>query len=406
MADRRRLLVLAVAALVLPGLAGCIGGIGGAGGAEGQPNGSDTNATGQDEHPQPTDQPHVHDRWDGRERRVLMDRSVTTSSPDPTDRGEPLLSTATRAFFGPNSRVFTLPEGEIVPPGTANLTITASWDAQRWPRTEVTRTRISMRYMPANVNHYTHLGEASGGQGTWTVETDVPMADGGHATHSLWRFRIVASDRLEEEPIFSFGTGRTVGGEFEIRVRIVANRTDGPLPLEPPHPDYWADGPVRPIAEASGQGSTVGAGVTGVEPTGSASVELEGTDHGIVPPGTRQLAAVVAWNDSSPSDPAARSAPELEWRNSGWELDRTWEPDRTEPGRSVYTMPLQEDDTDGMYANRSRWHFEFRIAGEDTGHDEPVFRNALREPWVFDGSWRLRIWAVNGTTLPAPVQAT
>lgn len=392
-------LLVAVALVALP-LAGCLGGAGSGPGADpGLPGdagtGNDTgllpgNGTDAD-----AVRPHVHDRWEGQAEKVVFDDVVSTGSSTQVEPGQTVLDAFFCAFTCSATADFALPEGEIVPPGTSEVEVSATWGADD---PAYSGTQAALRWQAANMSEWrTEDLEASGH--TWTINTTVEMADEGHAQFSLWRFGFFICGQVQEYCFMP----RMASQEMDIQVTIVARRVEGELPLEPPHPDWWANGTVRDVWTAEGQGSEVGAVFFSIGTDGNTGEFADGEEHDVVPPGTRLLALVVNWTNDGAAADAAPVRPYAAWSNQGGFFGEfnEWEPQVAEPGHYVFTLPVTERMVDGMYAEESRWAFFTFFDGEDTGVDEPVFGVDLRQPYQFDGSWQLRLVATNATEPPA-----
>lgn len=403
MPPRSVLGLLAVALLVVP-LAGCIGGTGGNGTGGGSAP-ADTTVEG-DASPDvsaPTATEHVHDRWDGQEVRSVVDRTVATRATTDAEPTGPLLDTFICVFICGSYVEFAPAEGEIVPPGTEEVTFTASWDASPPAGHEF---RIFADYLPADAGDYQDLAEIENGE-TYTINTTTEMADGGHAKQSLWKFRVFVIRCTTDEGA-EICTTRLSNEELEFDVTVEAHRVDGPLPKEPAHPDWWADGTARPVGSASGQASTTGAGVYHVNASSSSIyisttyASLNGTEHAPVPPGTARLTANVTWTNEAPTADAAGVQPFMLWYDSSGVRYRMWQPEEVGDGQARFELPIDPDQTDGMYAKeRSRWLFLLGFQGsEDTGADEPFFGSDLTNPYRFEGSYELEITAHNTTSVP------
>lgn len=376
-----------VAAVLAVGMAGCVGGHG----TDPDPAPADAGSTGaptevgSTERQDLADRPHVHDRWEGKDRKVLLDGTVTTGSALEQDPHEPLIGTAFCVIFCSAEAPFGLPDGKIVPPGTDRVRVEASWDD---PMAPGARLQAALYYQPADESSFKSLPYHGSGR-NWTIDTTVEMADDGHAVFSLWRFRLVVCVEMGDTCL-----PRALRDRKDLDVRLVAHRVDGPLPREPAHPDWWGNGSSRTIHRGEGGADALGASWVHVGTDGEpfpAGERLDGDDHGIVPPGSDVLTVEINWTNEARTDRALPVEPWLQWNNGrSWEW-RTWEPSRNETGRYVYVLPLTPDMVDGMYAGRSRWRFRYAFLGQDTDADEPVLGSDLRLPYRFDGNWTVEI---------------
>lgn len=385
--------------VLLVGLAGCIGG----GPAPTNASDGDGRSLPSDGHPARADRPHVHDRWDGRNRTVVVDRTVRTD--DLTEPRQDPVGPSPSCEFPCGDRITVVPEtGPIVPPGSKEVQVTATWDAEDLPPE---RTEVSLEYIPANGSGFVDAGTRPSGE-PWRIATTVPMADDGHAKQSLWAFRLTVSSYLDT-PEARPQVPALLTESIEIDLRVVAHRVDGELPREPPHPDHWADGPRRTLVTLNGTEDT--AGVALVQLTGGQSltgvaagwdagpeVAISGDEHGIVPPGTGLLRMNVTWTNDSPAADQAPVRPYARVSNRGtYAPEDPWKPDRVGDGEATFEMPLDEDEWDGMYANRSRWFFHLVFKGERIGDGIGTPEGDLTGAYHFQGSWEIEITAYNGT---------
>lgn len=393
-----------IALLLVVPLAGCVGGSGGGpAGANGTDGGPSTPATTSGNASAAASTKHVHDRWEGRTVAPVIDRTVATGATTDVEPTGPALFTLICAFTCGSSVEFAPQEGRVVPPGTANVTLTASWDETPPPGQEF---QVMADYMPANATEWIDLGEIESGQSV-EINTTVEMADGGHAEQSLWRFRLFVLQCSEESGIAICLT-RFSSDEMQIDVDVQAHRGPGELPLEPPHPDWWGDGPVRGVAAVQGQANSAGVGPYFVNLTAAAEGSfgmgtiyefVSGDEHDPVPPDTAQLVANVTWsNDAATADAAGVRPFLLYYHGQGFRF-RTWAPEEVGDGSARFTMPLQRNMTDGMYVeNRSRWAFFLGFQGaRDTGVDEPFVGGDVTNPYLFQGSYELSIRAFDVT---------
>lgn len=373
--------------------AGCLGqGALGPSGNE-TPTGDDpSKAPGEDD---PVARPHVHDRWDGAEQVAVVSGVVATGDARDLDPNGSLLGQAIGGVLGSKTVTFRPDAGEIVPPGTGNVTVEATWED---PAPPGATTEVTLSYMPADATRWTALSTETG-SGTWTIETTVEMADGGHAQGSLWRFALTVCRRQPDGTCSPPWTQPSM----EIEVDVTALRDEGPLPREPPHPDWWANGSIRHVHADGATAEAVGAGIYNVGTDGTffpMAAFVNGTQHDLVPPETRLLVVEFNWTDDSPTADALGVRPWVIWTNGG-EPFQQMSPRSRETGHWVFALPIASEMTDGMYADRSRWRFGYGMFGQDTGVDEPLFNTPVNAPYHFDGEWDVTFRAVNSTELPA-----
>lgn len=396
MPPRTVLACLAIGLLVAP-LAGCVGGsapTSDGGSSDGTADADDA-TPGTEAAPGSGDREHVHDRWDGEEEKVLVDETITTRTRTDVQPDDGLASAARDVAFGPDEVHFRPEEGEIVPPGTEKVVVSASWPEEQAP--QATR-QAALLYRSAD-DETMQFTEYRTTPGRWTIDTTLEMADGGHAKASVWKFRLELRTMLES-PVFS--TAPSTEGGLEVDVTVVAHRVNGSLPKEAPHPDWYADDPELGIYSGSGSAEALGAWFYQVGPDGSlypAGAYVNGTQHTIIPPSTRLLVAEINWTDGSATPGAVAAEPDLQWNNGRFFEWNRWTPETTEPGRHVYELPLEPGMTDGIYPGTSRWRFRYGFFGQDTGVDDPAFGSDLLAPYHFDGSWTITIRAYNATSV-------
>lgn len=368
-----------VVALVGLALAGCLGG------RPAPPTSTNDSRTEPgaeaSDAPSEVNRSHVHDRWNGKSRHVLMNRTVVVDKAQRYRPGDSLVNWALCETTNCDYKVrFTLPAGNIVPPGTDRLVVEADWRPQgAWDR------NLSLSYRAANQAKYADRGRQAA-PAEWTIDTTTQMADGGHAQRSLWDFQLMACHCIV--------AARNASVDVDVTVR--AYRVNGSLPLEPRHPDWWSDRRVHTLWSGNASSRAVESGLTPLPLEGSLGAFLNGTEHEIVPFGTRWLVAVVDVSDEDRVPGSPRAVAE-------WDLDpkpprEGWRPDGASDGRHVFTLPVREGMTDGIYdKNRSRWRFAWWLRGSDTGVDDPLLGGDLTQPTYWDVDWRAHVYAVNAT---------
>lgn len=382
--------LIACAFLLTGALAGCIGGTdAGPSGDAANANDTTTDAatTGN---ASASKRSHVHDRWDGRTEVTLFDGTVQTRSTTDLDPSQDLFDNVVCAAFTCASGVtFGPAEDEIVPPGTDRVTVDASWEEDAAATAPGVTNEVFFGYRAANMGGIAVLGTSP--NGSWTINTTTEMADGGHAKVSLWMFGFYVTRTVD-------GVGRLPRHSvqpFAIDVAVTAHRVQGELPLEPPHPDWWTDSS-RTLYNVSQSGNAYGGTYFSGTVDGNYPADwVNGTEHGVVPPGTQTLVVEITWNNTSPASAAATPRPYAYWLNTfTFEDDLTrWEPATLEEGRAVYEMKLTEGMTDGMYSERSRWRFLWYFRGQDTGASDPLFGQETTGPYHLDGEWSVEITA-------------
>lgn len=402
--------LLTVVVLAAVPLAGCVGGGGAGPGAEGQGpaagTGNGSGPTGDGGSLNVTDadaQAHVHDRWEGAEETALFSGQVSTGSSTDLDPSDDVVTNlvcvvvcGAIAEFGPD-------EGEIVPPGTDRVEVTAEWSEQDVE--PAVRTDVVLAYRAANMSDYQWLDAREPGA-TWTVNTTVEMADGGHATLSLWRFRLIATTQGGAEGTVEINLPRMANEEMTFDVTVTAHRVDGALPLEPPHPDWWPNGTDARVVLDDGEDVTAaGAGEWYASMDGCllcrGEAVWDGSEHGPVPPETRLLVAWVNWTNDAPTADAAGVQPWLVYHDGTGFLFQPWDASVRDPGAWAFVLPVTADRTDGMYAeDQSRWTFVVGFQGTTEVGKEPVVGSSVTSPYAFDGSWSISIQAYRTDQAP------
>lgn len=398
-----RPLAVAVLLVAVP-LAGCLGGAGGGPDApanvaqDGTSGPEAVNASGISD-----GQAHVHDRWDGALAKTLMDDTVSTASSVQVRPGQTLAETVGCVFTCGSRAPFTLPEGSIVPPGTDRLEVSVSWQDDDPPVGAL--TAVSLTYVPADRAEPDWTSWRTS-PGTWTINTTVEMADGGHAQHSLWRFAVNVETWIEAPDgtlVTSPPRIAASGMAFDVQVRAL--RDDVSLPLEPPHPDHWRNGSSWTVLEGTWSGEATSATFVSVEDRQGNDAWINGSNHRIIPPGTETLVAVVNWTNGSPTEQVSPSEAEIDWSNrfGFFTTLQPWEPAVAEDGRYVFTMPVADNMTDGLYADRSRWTFWISIDGQEVGPASSAVGFDVEPPYRFEGTWSVQITAYNSPEPPQEV---
>lgn len=432
---RTALLVVTVA-LVVPAMAGCVGGDGGAPGPASEATGGNetatTNGTGSDA----GQRPHVHDRWtnpatgEGNLSEIVLVETQLTI--DPVNDSRPLLVEPcgqSRGFqnartclgwaeFTPGS--WSNGKAKIVPPATDRVEITLTFSSDAFAGIDLyfkDRTSQGQWKMLTNASND---GPFEPGGETKTIPVGPRMRDDGHAEVSAWRFGIA--------PWGDPGTGGATGlvdvGRGEVEATVVAYRAEGPLPFEPPHPQFWDrdDPPTHVYRIGTLEGSTDGyaqAGRATWEPGSGSSPKLSGQglvweispgfrgqrmsdtdvptklegryDDALVPPGARMIVVQVAISEAEargdvqicvrgrdvPGEGFSRSVTLGECRDFG-------------DGEFTIEEVLKGGQTDSYYVNRSsgisesRWTFYVQVrAGDLAGHPSAASFSGTVEADIF-----------------------
>lgn len=209
-------------------------------------NATETNAT------EAGARPHVHDRWSNPASGAeisevkLVDRTVTLSAFEASPDNPAIVDISGcpyhregRPCYGSTSfRPGTWSNGDdkIVPPGTARVAVTVSFNPDDFGGIDFLYQHRNRSGEWALLTDDAHGGPFQPGE-TKTINVTVQMADDGHAQVSAWKFAV--------QPVGDPVTGQTNDiadvGDGEVQVTVVAERSEGTLPVEPPHPDFWEE---------------------------------------------------------------------------------------------------------------------------------------------------------------------
>lgn len=315
---------------------------------------------------------HVHDYWSGALEMTLMDTPITVTlahnhlldePPRPQhlhNCDEQLVSTSQGGTI-----TFTLPQGEIVPPGTERLTFTFSWS-------DATIGGLRFYYRPPSHGHiggtdghdHANLTDAGAIQNGEAMEVSLlpGMADMGHDARSHWAFYLCADPA---SPGISQGT---------VAMKVQAHRVADLTP-DPAHPDHW-----------NGQSSLHLASYLWSGQTWSAANQGESNWHHLVfhdgvtvPMGTRRI-DVDAWLNQTGTTANALPVRLLLYYHDASQVD--W----------VYKA------VDAQSASNGYWHFEVSLEDED-GWD------ALDSPYASTTLWDMWIRVVSDVNAVAPMGA-
>lgn len=304
--------------------------------------------------------PHVHDLWGERDHVQLLEETVSV---DPTTSAVPV-ELPVRAFSSPAT----------VYPGASHLTVEVSWGG---PAADLAEPTLCVR-TDGRSYHNCDLGHAgntfSASNGSWQI----PVADGPapdtdlgyddpHSRKSGWRFLLEPCARIDV-------VDTCLPEDRSYHVEITSHRSDGELPLDPAHHDYWAndttltlleafdvaDGPVRASVSPGPLYVVDGPAVRRAFDDGDSEVP-------IVPPGTRTLDAELRWSSETPSDLqlAIRSTADA-WDDPWRKLAPSGDCGTGgEASCEAYDVPVSGLMTDGFYEPQTKW--EFGIFTEDEG---------------------------------------
>lgn len=349
--------------------------------------------------------PHVHDLWQGATTRELVNDTYDLIAVDRDPEGdgpvgEQVRPNACRAGYlstclGSVSFMPPGPDGDhryVVPPGTGALEVTISWDSP-------TITGVFLQYRPAyDDDHIWDTGafETSGQTRTIaapdvnTTWTQFPLTwtDDGHAQLSRWRFRAHA-----------YTDGESIAfSEGAIQVSIRVLRGDGPLPAEPPHPDWYGDRDRYLLAAAT---QNVDGALAAPGDSEEVRKSIFGTSPGLdllspVPPGTKEVLVVVNYTNESPFADSGLLTSDFEfyWNAGPWLREEA--PDERTDRQAIFRVPVTEAMTDSIYtcnATKSVWSVSLGLHGDSTPKEDPVVGWGLPQPMYYEGRFDVRVVA-------------
>lgn len=402
----KAILILVTVTLVGVSLAGCLG----ASAPNDTPDGDDPSGAGTSNrtlgggNPGATSQgprPHTHDFWKGRETIPVVDREVSIQAANTdTDGDGPLVERV-----GPNScsggtidiaawclgrrRFVPEPWGDDLPkavaPGTSHMTATATWSDETITGVELSAIAPDGREV--------HFGEVEDSGGTvrllaedvrepdpWGFDDEpgevnlsmmYPLAvvDDGHADQSAWTFVMTATDG-------AFGSSLASVAHGSVHWKIEAHRANGSLPLEPPHPDWYANT----------DSYHVGFGEDSAD--NAFEVTYMSTDYGYVrirpqnpvPPGTDEIVIRVKLTNDSPLGDQEQTSPRVRVFNSTDPSPFSGSGEEISPASQdgevyIYRLKPRDRDLDSTYActgEDSVWSFRAYVEPQPVVEDEPV----------------------------------
>lgn len=369
--------------LVSVALAGCLG-------AQTPASGSDAdNATAPGGNATPAgeagfdvaDRPHVHDFWGNGSRKPLMTRTVTVEATQDQVRVGDTVQAGVRGcddggtLFGNlletciGRAVFGVPAADgdraIVPPGTAAVEASLSWE-------DPTITGIHLQYQPAfrpgwrtfdvfDQSGQTKAVRASQYDPSWD-HLPLDWTDDGHSRQSQWLFAVTA-----------YGADAPAGlARGDVTVDVSVERTDGELPVEPPHPDWYGGNSSYRIANLT----TEAGGGPQIAYSSSFGYRFHLYPESAVPPGSKQILIAVDHPNQAPTSAADPTRPEytllystnatyipFEQGDAG-----TAEVASDSPERTVFKIPIEPTMTDSIYTchrGETRWRFMLWIHGPE-----------------------------------------
>ncbi len=311
--------------------------------------------------------PHVHDYWEGATEVVLLDAAIPVmvfhnhlfDEPPRPQHTHGCDETLTSTSQG-GSVKFSLPPGQLVYPGTQELTFAATW-------TLPTVLGVRLLYRTANEHDYRDGGSLTNG-GALTIPVAPQQADGGHATKTQWGFFLCADS---PQPLDL--------AQGDVAVKLVAHRMVE-LPLEPAHPDHWNGNDAILLVEES----WTGAAVTALNQGTGGWFHLGLSEHQLIPPGATRLNATVTYESTSAWRAVDPGTVLLYWRDStvpDW-IYRKTPPTSVDGDQLRYELSIGDEMADGVYAHESNWDLWLRVlATTNTGAPSGVGQWGAPHHW-------------------------
>lgn len=266
----------------------------------------------------PDGQAHVHDYWRGL-TRVEVINSTLSLGPTNTEAGVGTLQ------IDPPTTVF---------PGTAWVNVSVHLSPDTGPQGDI---ELSLRYQDAASSELHDLGRLRDGDvaviNTTEVENDPP-----HAQVSRWAFYL--------------GLGGLSSTEANVVVTIA--RPGGPLPVSPPHPDFWGDNTTRLLFDVKGP-------LLDAVPVGELQqAPPNNFDSDLVVPSTGSVRVQFFFNSSTPSQLGYH--PLLNWKSAA-SRDYVTETPTVSPGLFEWNFGVEPEMWDSPYVNQTSWEFSIDLRG-------------------------------------------
>lgn len=284
---------------------------------------------------------HFHDSWKGLPTIVLLDRNVTFNATAQGPDGLPALSA-----------IVDLPPGVTVPAETGFLTVNVTWEP-------ATTGLVNVTFRPADSNDFQPAGEAARGVAL-VIGTTESMCDVPHRQQSFWKFN------------FTSKPGGSPPAVPAKDVRVVITATIGrPLFIDPPHLDWWQGGDTIPlVAGAKGEVATAttragnvtlpGTPAPGTVPTAGSTVRVPVDVGRIVPEGAKSIVAILNWTTDVPGVKL-----QLAFKEGNLPSEGLLTVAKDGAGSRVFTLPVQQAQTDTTYSNRTTWEFTVKPDGQE-----------------------------------------
>jgi hypothetical protein len=303
---------------------------------------------------------HAHDYWNGRERVTLFE-VTTMMSPSPdasnqavadfhppqgtfvyegTDHVEFTISNPQRHACEP---VVTLGGFYICTDNTANTTPVPSGPPA--PDPTGGPSGLILKYKHAAASDWIDAGPIAWGKPTIIQITHPTQVDMPHSTASAWEFEVVSPNPYD------------VTLEFTARADIV--RGAGPIPLWPPHPDFYANGPSRVVLQQADVVACDGNSckLPGNEKAGPIAAQK------LISYGTKTLYVFLNVTDFQAPLPVTAPTTFFLWHWNSTGYDNITTPfDKNNHGvdkkNHEWILPVDDNGMDSPYADGSKWKFE------------------------------------------------
>lgn len=281
---------------------------------------------------------HFHDHWKGEPTITLLDVDVNLSATTGGD-GLPAIGA-----------LLTLPDGTIVPPEAGSVTLNVTWAREGG--------LVNLTFRPADSNSFFPGGDASRGAGVLIGITE-SMADVPHRSQSLWAFNLTAKP------------GGEPAGLPDTLVHVTINATIGrPLFIDPPHLNWWLGGDVIPLvtgvrgrldtaATPAGNLTLPGDPDATTRPAAvAAAPRVPATDGRIVPEGAKSIVVLLNFTSEVPNGKLL-----VRYREANLPSEGAMTLAVDGGAYRVFTVPVDPDQTDTTYSNRTTWEFQILPEG-------------------------------------------
>lgn len=243
----------------------------------------------------PEDTEHIHDYWGPLDRIMIMDGPVDLSDQGTAGSGD--VTYANLDGIGNYAWEFTLPataahpppgaEGRaaLIYPGTERVEVTITWTPDDFEVTD-----LMFGYDGPNADPE-WFDPAPSGTVYEIPIVDPAMNDRGHSQVSRWEFMLRAQNNPTNLAGGDSYEPALADGSVHVNVEVIK----GDVPLEPPHPRPWADGPCVQVRsfEDTGEAPNPAGIVPQRRPQDRFGTIAMG--HGVVPIGATNMTISFQW---------------------------------------------------------------------------------------------------------------